>query len=768
MAPDESPETDPPEMPTVSEGRADAPDGRDADMPLHSVSDTGAGGGSAGEADRPTVPLAGAASQGPPMADIDDYQILARIGEGGMATVWKAIQLSTRREVALKLIGRGAFGSALAQLRFEREVELAARLAHPNIAEVYDSGLRKGLYYYAMRLIDGVRLDRHVTDAKLSQREIAALMRTICQAVQHAHQHGIIHRDLKPSNILVTPEGKPYVVDFGLAKTLDVDADSVTVSFEGSIAGTVAFMSPEQAAGQTDMIDTRSDVYSLGVILYRLLTGHSPHSLSGSRVEVLQRIATQDVRRPRGKDRTIDSELEAVLLKALAHDRDGRYASGGQLGDDLDNYLNGEPLTARKPTTLYFLSKRIRKHRVGLALAATILMAVIGATVFYIHTITTERDRTHRASLQAMAQRDLAEHNAVTAAEQRALALQTLNKLIFQVQKELDGQRAHLKLRQDLVDLAVAGLGELADAAFSSEASPDRSSAATLLQIGDILRDAGRKAPAREAYDKALARFAALGADEDVRSQRDLCVCRARLGTICLQMGDLPAAGEHCRAGLAIAHRLATTAPDDPAVVRDGWALTVLAGDVAMARSDFDQARVRFDRAGTLARRLPDTRDLSTTLRRLGGALLRLDRNGDAQAAYRQAVAIDRRRLSADPDSLAAKRHVAVGLGKLGEALFKADKTDTARANCQDALAIIEQLIEAEPDRFDTQGDLAATAYVLAQIEGKAGRVQAARAWYQRVVSTLEALEGEGKLDDQPRYRDLLAGARVALAAEKQ
>jgi serine/threonine protein kinase len=197
-----------------------------------------------------------------------------------MGTVWRAEQLSTRREVALKLMAAVRFDSAKAQVRFEREVELTARLDHPNIARVYDSGLHHGMYYYAMELVDGTPLDRYVKSNNLSKNQILVLMQKVCQAVLYAHLRAVIHRDLKPSNILVDPGGQPHVLDFGLAKALLEDDEALTISVEGQVAGTPAYMSPEQAAGRHDETDTRTDVFSLGVILYELLTGQSPHDRS--------------------------------------------------------------------------------------------------------------------------------------------------------------------------------------------------------------------------------------------------------------------------------------------------------------------------------------------------------------------------------------------------------------------------------------------------------------------------------------------------------
>ncbi|MDP6634657.1 MAG: protein kinase [Phycisphaerae bacterium] len=339
---------------------------------------------------------------------IDGYQITGKLGEGGMGTVWRAVQLGTRREVALKLLGSGVFGSDKARMRFEREVELAARLEHSNIARVYESGLHRNVHYYAMELVDGVHLDEYVEANDLSPRQVLELVKIIAQAVQHAHQRGVIHRDLKPTNILVTEDGQPHVLDFGLAKTfLDEDA-GVTISMPGEVAGTPGYMAPEQAAGHVDQIDTRTDVYSLGVILYRLLTGRFPHDLSGTRYEVLRRIAEDQVKRPRDVSGKIDKELEALLLKALAHESHDRYASAGDLAADINNYLTGEPLTAKPPTTMYFLRKRIIKHRVPVAIAAAVLTVLAGLAVFAYINITWERNRALTAEGDATQQRDIA------------------------------------------------------------------------------------------------------------------------------------------------------------------------------------------------------------------------------------------------------------------------------------------------------------------------------------------------------------------------
>ncbi|MHC4638912.1 MAG: protein kinase domain-containing protein, partial [Planctomycetota bacterium] len=312
---------------------------------------------------------------------IEGYEILSKLGEAGQGQIWRALQVSTSREVALKVPRVGLISSEKALARFEREVELAAALKHPNIAQIHDSGIHQGIYYYAMDLVKGINLDQYVKNNNLSQRQILELMQTICQAVQHAHQNGVIHRDLKPSNTVVTAEGVPYIVDFGLAKNLLEDDVALKVSIDGEAAGTPAYMSPEQAAGHTDKLDTRTDVYSLGVMLFTLLTGEHPHDLSGTRIEVMHRIAEEQVRRPRKICPKIDKELELLLLKALDNEPDRRYATAGELARDIDNYLRGAPLIAGPESGIYHIKKFIRRRRTLVTGIAAVLIVFIGGII---------------------------------------------------------------------------------------------------------------------------------------------------------------------------------------------------------------------------------------------------------------------------------------------------------------------------------------------------------------------------------------------------
>ena len=314
-----------------------------------------------------------------PAPKITGFQILSRLGVGGMGSVWRAEQLSTKREVALKLMRVEVLDSKGARTRFRREVELAARLDHPNIARIYDSSVNRGAHYYAMELIDGMPLDKFAKTRNLDLQDTLRLVRVVCDAVQHAHRHGVIHCDLKPSNIVVTPNGQPHIVDFGLARALQDfyqdPRDSATRN--GELVGTLAYMSPEQAAGHVNQIDTRSDVYALGVILYSLLTGRFPHDQTGSSFDVQRRIVQEEVCRPHDICTTIDRELESLLLKALAKSPSDRYASASDLAHDIDNYLGGNPLAAKPQTVMYLLRKRLRKHLVPVTITMAILTTII-------------------------------------------------------------------------------------------------------------------------------------------------------------------------------------------------------------------------------------------------------------------------------------------------------------------------------------------------------------------------------------------------------
>ena len=303
--------------------------------------------------------------------DIAGYKILKQVGRGGMGVVFKAIQVSTKRAVALKLLLEGPLASDSSRRRFEREVALAAQLKHQNIIPIYDSGVAEGRMYYAMEYVHGLAVGEYL---KLHKIDIPAKLRLfarICTAVSHAHQRGVVHRDLKPSNILIDSDNEPHILDFGLAKAAALG--DMTTSVSAQIIGTPAYMSPEQAAGDPTAIDTRSDAYSLGVVLYEMLTGQMPYDTSSAMGQVLQNIAHAEPTPPGKLHARVDSELSAIVLKALEKNKDDRYQSVDTLCSDVQRYLAGEPISARPASGLYLFRKAIRNNPVAVGFGSLIV-----------------------------------------------------------------------------------------------------------------------------------------------------------------------------------------------------------------------------------------------------------------------------------------------------------------------------------------------------------------------------------------------------------
>jgi len=319
---------------------------------------------------------------------IEGYEIKDQLPLGGQAVVYKATQKATKRIVALKVLLQGPHASMRAQYRFEREVDLAASLQHPNIVTIYDSGIAKGQYYFAMQYIEGKELDEYVESEKLPIRRIMKLFSKVCSGVAYAHQRGVMHRDLKPGNILVDADGEPHILDFGLAKLTgaseQTSPDMAMTSIPGKVIGTLAYMSPEQASAQPDNIDVRTDVYSIGVILYKILTDNFPYDVSGSMLAILRNIQEIEPTRPSKIIRRLNSEVEAILLKALTKEPTRRYQSAAHLQQDIDYWLKGMPISAKADSSIYLLRKIITRHYYASAIVALLLIIVFGfSCVFY-------------------------------------------------------------------------------------------------------------------------------------------------------------------------------------------------------------------------------------------------------------------------------------------------------------------------------------------------------------------------------------------------
>jgi WD40 repeat protein/tRNA A-37 threonylcarbamoyl transferase component Bud32 len=311
-----------------------------------------------------------------------DYELLEEIARGGMGVVYRARQLSLNRLVALKMILAGQLATPAAVQRFHTEAESAARLDHPNIVPIYEIGEYEGQHYFSMKLIQGGTLADAKCNAGAASRdslqEIATLISKVARAVHYAHQRGILHRDLKPTNVLLDEAGEPHVTDFGLAKLAEDDS-GLTVS--AAILGTPAYMSPEQAAGQTKELTIAADIYSLGAILYELIAGRPPFD-AASVVETLRQVCEREPARPHTLNPAVDRDLETICLKAMAKEPVHRYATAQELAEDLGRYLAGEPIRARAigPAERAMQWCRRNKMVAGLlgAVSALLLVLAIG------------------------------------------------------------------------------------------------------------------------------------------------------------------------------------------------------------------------------------------------------------------------------------------------------------------------------------------------------------------------------------------------------
>jgi len=350
------------------------------------------------------------------------YRILRLLGEGGMGAVYEAEQEHPRRIAALKLIRCGYATPELLR-RFEQEAQALGRLQHPGIAQIYEAGTARSGFgpqpYFAMEFIRGISLVQHANAHHLQVPERLELMAKVCEAVQHAHQRGIIHRDLKPGNILVDETGQPKILDFGVARFTDGPTRNTGQTGFGQLLGTLAYMSPEQAIADPLELDTRSDVYSLGVILYELLSGELPYPISSRWPEAIEAIRHREATPLGAVRRDCRGDVEIIAAKALEKDKARRYPSAADLAGDIRRYLKHEPLTARRPSAMYHLGKFARRHRAVVAGMATVFMVLIAGFASSMW----EAQRARRAGQEALRERDRAAAAEIAATRERDRAV---------------------------------------------------------------------------------------------------------------------------------------------------------------------------------------------------------------------------------------------------------------------------------------------------------------------------------------------------------
>lgn len=500
---------------------------------------------------------------GPLPEHIGGYRVIRLIGVGGMGSVYEAEQASPRRRVALKVMRRGSESRLLAR-RFELEGQIQARLSHPGIATVYETGIAKeagrSIPYFAMELVVGLPLVEFAKRGGLGLRERLALMADVCDAVSYAHQRGVIHRDLKPDNILVqeSPKGpRPKILDFGIAKLTEHDLLPATMQTEpGRLIGTLQYMSPEQWGGQIDEIDTRTDVYALGSVLFHLLAEEPCYDIRNLPfAQALRRISETEPRLLGEVKPQLKGDVETIVRKSMEREKLRRYASVSELADDIRRFINDEPIAARPATVLYQLSRLARRHR-ALMLAsgvvlATLVVAVIATTLLWI---SARRDR------------DLAEQKTEVA---EGVSQVLLNALTLATPKGSPGREPLLMDAVDRVESQVLDPG--ADVTPAVQA-------VVLNIVGIIHRERGNYAHAEQNFSRALdIRRRVLAPDDP-----NLADSLNNMGLLRKRQERFVEAAEYFKEAVAVQRRSAFV--DQPRLARNIYNLAstlIAAGEIA-------------------------------------------------------------------------------------------------------------------------------------------------------------------------------------------
>ncbi len=432
---------------------------------------------------------------------IGAYQIVDVLGEGGMGVVYEAEQEQPRRAVALKVLKPGLASPELLR-RFEGESEALARLHHPGIAQIYAAGTAETSLgpqpFFAMELVRGAPLREYAQSHHLNTRERLELIARVCDAVEHAHQRGIIHRDLKPSNILIEEDGQPKILDFGVARVTDSDVQATRQTDVGQLIGTLAYMSPEQVLADPLELDTRSDVYAIGVILYELLADKLPHQLSNKLHEAVRTIREEDPARLSSMNRAYRGDVETIVAKALEKDKGRRYSSAVALATDIRRYLADEPIMARPASTIYQLRKFARRHKALVTATATVFAVLVAGVVVS----TREALRARRAEQTSQAVNDFLQNDLLAQASASTQASPSTKP------------DPDLKVRTAL-DRAAARIGG------KFEKQPEVE-AAIRETIGQTYRDVGSYSEAHQQLGRALDLYRRSLGEDDQKTLRAL------------------------------------------------------------------------------------------------------------------------------------------------------------------------------------------------------------------------------------------------------
>jgi tetratricopeptide (TPR) repeat protein len=580
-------------------------------------------------------------------ARIGPFRIIALIGHGGMGMVYEAEQERPNRLVALKIVRPGMV-PASALRRFELEYEFLGRLQHPGIAQIYQAGVEETEYgpqpYFAMELVRGQRLDAYIRTKRPSLRERLELVASIADAVQHAHHRGIIHRDLKPANILVTDSGQPKVLDFGIARAAHDGVLTTMHTAAGEVLGTLSYMSPEQIAGDVSSIDTRSDVYALGVILYEVLAERPPYELDRKSIAEAARIINDsEPTRLSLATGAVPADVETIVAKALEKEKERRYRSAADLAEDIRRYLRDEPIAARPASAAYQVRRFARRHKalVGGVLASLVLLlaGVVATTWQAIRATRAER---------------VAEARALEAEGERAKA-EAVTTFLTEMLGSVDPAQARgrdVSVREAL-DAAAAKIDAGAMRAQPAVEGAVRNTIGSTYAGLGLYAEAERQLRAAEALQlKTGARPLERG---DTQNRLVNVLYQARKFPEAIKAAEL--AVDLRRQALGPEHKDVATSLDD-------------LGAVLMASGDMTRAEPLMRESLAMRRRLLPATDplLAVGLNNLAYLVWRKGQLEEAEAMYREALAIDRQALGNDHPEIATRlTNLVVLLGEMGK-----------------------------------------------------------------------------------------------------
>ncbi len=693
------------------------------------------------------------------------YTLLEVLGEGGMGTVYRAGQTQpVKRQVALKLIKIGMDSRAVLA-RFDAERQALALMDHPNIARVYDGGSTEaGQPFFVMELVSGEPITEYCDRLRLPVRARLELFVAVCQAVQHAHQKGIIHRDLKPSNVLVTEvDGRPTpkVIDFGVAKATEFSLTDQSLADTGAIVGTPTYMSPEQADPSSMDIDTRTDVYALGVILYELLVGSPPIDAKqfkrGAILEMLRmvrevdppkpstRVSTSDALpsisanraiEPAHLKRALQGDLDWIVMMALEKDRTRRYETANGFAADILRHLAHEPVLAAPPSRAYRLRKFVRKHR-GAVIAASLVLVTLLVGLAAV------------AAVQTVANTRLAE-----SLKRETNANAALNEANGQLTKSRAAVQARYELATDAIKTFHTGVSE--DFLLKEEKFKD-------------LRNRLLKS-ASDFYGKL---GALLGKETDLASRRALAQANFELAELTGKVGDKEAALAAHRAVLTAREALATEPGADPlAKVDVGRSLIALA-ELLRDTGKTDEALAAYRRsesllAGPAGSDAAARAALADCRSWLGWLLTTTGHSAEALAAYRLAR-VDQEELAAVPGaSNDARRDLAGTVHRIGTLLAQTGKPAEAEAEFRIALAIEQKLAADNPAATQFRNELAGTLNNLGLLLSGMGKQSESEAEFRKAIALNQKLADDNPAVTQFRYDLAIVHASLAIPLSRK